>query len=253
MARHRTAFTLIELLIVVAIIGILAALLIPAIQAAREAARRSQCLSNLHQIGIATMQFTNIHAGHFPWTYHQSNSDAQSWMTTLAPFLENVNEMRLCPDDPMGDPRVQTNSAGLISTSYLIDEYVAYATGDGLYALNINKIKETQRTLVMAERMSSNVTAPLDHFHASTWYSPFNIAANLVWPTIVAEINPAPTPTAPTFCTLTATPTRSARSNFSSGCRSTSQTGSGERPPTSPRRSNERKRTDSHWQRGGCE
>ena len=64
--RYRSAFTLVELLVVIGIIAILIAILLPALSRARENARRVQCLSNIRQLATATIMFANEHKGLMP-------------------------------------------------------------------------------------------------------------------------------------------------------------------------------------------
>ena len=91
-ARH--GFTLVELLVVIAIIGILIALLLPAVQAAREAARRGQCLNNLKQVCLAMLNYENankvfpINWSTSPNSTPKNDAVGHSWLTAVLPFIE---------------------------------------------------------------------------------------------------------------------------------------------------------------------
>lgn len=80
----RAAFTLVELLVVITVIGVLAALLLPAVQAAREAARRAQCADHLKQLGLAMHQYHH-NVGAFPFGF---STLEQSWHAMVLPFIE---------------------------------------------------------------------------------------------------------------------------------------------------------------------
>ena len=74
--RLTNAFTLVELLIVIAIIGLLAALLLPALTQAKGRAKRAECIGNLNEIGLASHLFANDHGGKFPTEVSTNNGGA---------------------------------------------------------------------------------------------------------------------------------------------------------------------------------
>ena len=86
----RRGFTLIELLVVIAIIAVLIALLLPAVQQAREAARRTQCRNNMHQLGLALHNYHDTHSVFPPgWVRSAGANDLRTSMWTMVlPFLD---------------------------------------------------------------------------------------------------------------------------------------------------------------------
>src|SRR4051812_10440101 len=114
--RLRIGFTLVELLVVIAIIGVLVALLLPAVQSAREASRRSQCMNNMKQQGLAMHNFHDG-MGFFPFNYQIIGTNA--WEAASAnywilPYIEQttLQEQIKIPTTALpGDQLIPTGSA----------------------------------------------------------------------------------------------------------------------------------------------
>ena len=109
--RKRTAFTLIELLVVIAIIAILAAILFPVFAKAREKARQVSCSSNMKQLGLAFMQYTQDYDETLPpcrlmdgWVnpYYSNASNTCDWKPLLQPYVKNTQIYR-CPSNSNED------------------------------------------------------------------------------------------------------------------------------------------------------
>lgn len=112
-SNGRSGFTLIELLVVIAIIAILAAILFPVFAQARESARKTSCLSNTKQIGLAIMMYTQDYDEMYPcnnWDtppLGTADHDAQnanyltamSWPFKTYPYIKN-KQIFICPSDP---------------------------------------------------------------------------------------------------------------------------------------------------------
>jgi prepilin-type N-terminal cleavage/methylation domain-containing protein/prepilin-type processing-associated H-X9-DG protein len=166
--RRSPAFTLVELLVVIGIIGILISLLLPAVQKVRDAGVRAQCANNLKQIALACHNFHDEHR-RFPAAYFDPLT-TQTWLWTILPYLgeqdiyqEGHHKMRgaavpmfYCPADWRVD-ELANPTAGWSFTDYVAIEGRTY--GDGLGIINsrcftrISDVSDgTSQTIMVGER-----------------------------------------------------------------------------------------------------
>ena len=106
----RSGFTVVELLVTIAVIGILIALLLPAIQGAREASRRMRCQSNLRQIGIGLHQFLDLHST-FPDAAQLPSvtPEKPTLHDVLGKLVEENQQIFACPSDSQYFPNEGTS------------------------------------------------------------------------------------------------------------------------------------------------
>lgn len=165
----RRAFTLIELLVVIAIIAILAAILFPVFAQAKEAAKKTACLSNMKQIGLGLQMYltdfddrmlfrsgsANSRSGNIPTT------NANRWWNLLMPYIKNKDIFR-CPSDSQPTPSKDVDGNLTIQRSY-----IAIFPAE---SLNATSIQNPVDTIVVTEKWGQDSLGPI----TDSWIEPYN-------------------------------------------------------------------------------
>jgi prepilin-type N-terminal cleavage/methylation domain-containing protein/prepilin-type processing-associated H-X9-DG protein len=166
---NRKGFTLIELLVVIAIIALLAAILFPVFARARENARKSACLNNMKQIGLAMAQYTQDFDEMFPYGLNSgANRRGIGWAGMLRPYTKSA-QLFSCPNDrPKGTPQ-----PGAAAMSYAFNTFVA--------ARNLADLDYVSKRVMNAEALVGFNVVLSNDSEVGDYKSPVDFGDNLAW------------------------------------------------------------------------
>ncbi|EIQ00525.1 prepilin-type N-terminal cleavage/methylation domain-containing protein [Opitutaceae bacterium TAV1] len=171
------AFTLIELLTVIAIIGILAAILIPTVGTVRKAANETKSLSNLRQIALAMNVYADESKGVFPAAYSLIEGRETIWTTTLVPYLGLPGRVYSASQSIYASPLAQipvrdsSQDSGVMPCTYSLHGLLCPDVTDGRKPLPRDQVERPARVILVGEstQRSNNTYSNASFSNPSVW------------------------------------------------------------------------------------